>query len=47
MKGERGANGGRRAENEIGDNYRYILSVRASHFRSVSNTISIPEDLGH
>jgi hypothetical protein len=28
------------------DNYRFILSVRASHFRSVSKTVSIPEDLG-
>jgi hypothetical protein len=29
------------------DNYRYILPVRASHFRSVRKTISIPKDLGH
>jgi hypothetical protein len=29
------------------DNYWFILLVRASHFRSVSKTISIPEDLGH
>jgi hypothetical protein len=28
------------------DNYRFILPVRASHFRSMSKTISIPEDLG-
>jgi hypothetical protein len=40
-------NGGRRAENEMRYNYRFILPVRASHFRSVSKTISIPEDLGH
>jgi hypothetical protein len=35
------ANGGRRAENEMSDNYWCILPVRASHFRSVSKTISI------
>jgi hypothetical protein len=35
------------AENEISDNYQFILQVRASHFRSVSMTVSIPEDLGH
>jgi hypothetical protein len=29
------------------DNYRFILPVRASHFRSVSKTVSINEDLGH
>jgi hypothetical protein len=29
------------------DNYRFILSARASHFRSVSKTVSIPEDFGH
>jgi hypothetical protein len=46
-KGERNVNGGRRAENEIWDNYRLILPVRASHFRSVSKTIFIPEDLSH
>jgi hypothetical protein len=34
-------------ENEMRDNYRFILPVRVSHFRSVSKTISIPEDLGH
>jgi hypothetical protein len=39
--------GGRTAENGIRDNYRFILSVRASHFRFVSKTTSIPEDLGH
>jgi hypothetical protein len=39
-------NGGRRAENEIRDNYRFVLSVRASHFSSVSKAVSIPEDLG-
>jgi hypothetical protein len=38
-------NGGRRAENEMQDNYRFILLARASHFRSVSKTIFIPEDL--
>jgi hypothetical protein len=40
-------NGGRRVENEMRDNYRFILPVRASRFRSVSKTVSIPEDLGH
>jgi hypothetical protein len=40
-------NGGRRAENEIRDKYRYILVARASHLRSVSKTVSIPKDLGH
>jgi hypothetical protein len=40
-------NGGRRAENEMRDNYQFILPVRASHFRSMSKTITIPEDLGH
>jgi hypothetical protein len=39
--------GGRRAENEMRDNSWFILSARASHFRSVSKTVSIPEDLGH
>jgi hypothetical protein len=29
------------------DNYRFILPVRASHFRFVSKTVSIPKDLGH
>jgi hypothetical protein len=37
----------RRAETEIRDNYQFILLARASHFRSVSKTVSIPEDLGH
>jgi hypothetical protein len=46
MKWERNANGGRRVENEMWDNYQFILQVRASHFRFVSRTISIPEDLG-
>jgi hypothetical protein len=41
------ANGGRRAENEIRDNYQFILPVRASHFRYVSKTVSTPEVLGH
>jgi hypothetical protein len=40
-------NGGRRAENEMRDNYWFILPAEASHFRSVSKTVSIPEDLGH
>jgi hypothetical protein len=40
-------NGGGRAENEMRDNYQFILPVRASHFRSVSKIVSIPEDLGH
>jgi hypothetical protein len=39
------ANSGRRVENKISDNYRFILPARASHFRSVRNTISIHEDL--
>jgi hypothetical protein len=39
-------NGGRRAENGMRDNYQFILPTRASHFRSVSKTVSIPEDLG-
>jgi hypothetical protein len=47
MKGERNANGGRITENEMWDNYRFILTARASHFRSVSKTVSILEDLGH
>jgi hypothetical protein len=41
------SNGGRRAENGMRDNYRFFLPARASHFRSVSQTISVPEDLGH
>jgi hypothetical protein len=40
-------NGGRRAENEMRDNYRFIFPVRASHFMSVSKSISIPKNLGH
>jgi hypothetical protein len=40
-------NGGRRMKNEICDTYRFILLVRASHFRPVSKNISIHEDLGH
>jgi hypothetical protein len=39
------ANGGRRMENKIRDNYRFILVARVSYFRFVSKTISIPEDL--
>jgi hypothetical protein len=38
-------NGGRRAKNEMRDNYRFILPVRASHFRFVSKTISILKEL--
>jgi hypothetical protein len=38
-------NGERRTENEMQDNYQFILPMRASHFRFVSKTISIPEDL--
>jgi hypothetical protein len=33
-------NGGRRVENEMRDNYQFILPVRASHFRFVSKTPS-------
>jgi hypothetical protein len=40
------ANGGRMAENKICDNYQFIYPVRVSHFRSMSKTISITEDLG-
>jgi hypothetical protein len=43
---EKDANGGRRVKNKIRDNYQLILPARPSHFRSVSKTISIPEDLG-
>jgi hypothetical protein len=39
-------NGERMAKNEMWDNYRFILLVRASHFRSLSKTVYIPEDLG-
>jgi hypothetical protein len=39
-------NGGRRAENEMRDNHWFILPVRASHFGSVSKTVSICENLG-
>jgi hypothetical protein len=39
------SNGERRAETEMRDSYRFILLVRASHFRSVSKTVSIPKDL--
>jgi hypothetical protein len=46
MKGERNANGGKNAKNEMWDNYRFILPGRASHFRYVSKTVSIPKDLG-
>jgi hypothetical protein len=40
------ANGGRRVDNDMWDNYRFILPMRASHFRSVRKTVSITEDLG-
>jgi hypothetical protein len=40
-------NGARRAENEMQDNYMFLLLVGESHFRSVSKTISIPKDCGH
>jgi hypothetical protein len=40
-------NGGRRVENKMRDNYQFILPARASHFRSMSKTVSIPKDLGH
>jgi hypothetical protein len=46
-RGGENANSGRRVEKEILDNYLFILPVRASHFRYVSETISIPKDLGH
>jgi hypothetical protein len=39
--------GGRTVENGMQDNYRFILPVRASHFRSMSKTVPIPEHLGH
>jgi hypothetical protein len=41
------ANGGRRTKNEMWDNYRFILPASASHFKFVSKTIFIPEELGH
>jgi hypothetical protein len=37
--------GGRRAENELRDNDRFILPLRASHFRSVSKTVRSPAQL--
>jgi hypothetical protein len=40
-------NGGRRAKNEMRYNYWFILPASASHFRYVSKTSFIPEDLGH
>jgi hypothetical protein len=39
-------NGGRRVENGMRDNYRFILSARASYFRSVSEIVFISEDSG-
>jgi hypothetical protein len=36
----------KKGKNEIWNNYQFILPARASHFRSVSKTISIPKDLG-
>jgi hypothetical protein len=41
------ANGRRRVENEMWDNYRFILLVRVSHLMYVSKAVSIPKDLGH
>jgi hypothetical protein len=41
------ANVRRRAQKETRDNYQFILLERASHFRSVSKTVSIPEDSSH
>jgi hypothetical protein len=38
------ANGGRKTEKQIRDNYQFNLLMRASYFRSVSKTVSIPED---
>jgi hypothetical protein len=40
------ANARRSVKNKIWDNYRFILQVKPSHFRSVSKTVSISEDLG-
>jgi hypothetical protein len=40
-------NGGRRVENEMRDNYRFILLVRESHFRSVSYLIFMPRPCTH
>jgi hypothetical protein len=40
-------NGGRRMKNEMRDSYQFIFPARASHFRSVSKTVFIPEDLSH
>jgi hypothetical protein len=39
-------NGGRWTENEMRDNYRFILMARALHFTSMSKAISITKDLG-
>jgi hypothetical protein len=39
-------NSGGMVENGMQDNYRFILPMGASHFRSVSKTVSIPKDLG-
>jgi hypothetical protein len=41
------ADAGRRPENKMRDKYRFVLLMRASNFRSVTKTISIPKDLGH
>jgi hypothetical protein len=35
MKGERNANGARKAENEISDNYRFILPARPSPYLKI------------
>jgi hypothetical protein len=40
-------NGGRRAANGMRNNYRFILPVRAPHFRSMSKIVSIPDDFAH
>jgi hypothetical protein len=37
----------RRVDNEMPDNYRFILPTRASHFGFVSEIVSMPEDLCH
>jgi hypothetical protein len=40
-------NGGRRAANGMRNNYRFILPVRAPHFRSMSKIVSIPDEFAH
>jgi hypothetical protein len=39
---KKNVNGGRKVGNQIWDNYQFNLPVRASHFRFVSKTVSIP-----